>query len=205
MPRGPIRRKLSARDDNNRDGCGPQPAPPAVFAQSGGQLLMCASPALRCRIVDASSQHGCSVTNFVDVRPQEGSGTAPRRSFAACRSRSSSAAGPSATGERNAWRLWRETDIIGAYRRASPPPETAPPHGNVCTAAGAIRRRPACSNERLPTATSAPTLGQTAPPRATAATLGPILLGLGTFEAACVGMLSLLGVAKETLWRQRSC
>jgi uncharacterized membrane protein YbhN (UPF0104 family) len=32
----------------------------------------------------------------------------------------------------------------------------------------------------------------------TAATLGPIPLGLGTFEAACVGMLSLLGVAIET-------
>ena len=31
-----------------------------------------------------------------------------------------------------------------------------------------------------------------------AATLGPIPLGLGTFEAACVGMLSLLGVAIET-------
>jgi uncharacterized membrane protein YbhN (UPF0104 family) len=30
-----------------------------------------------------------------------------------------------------------------------------------------------------------------------AATLGPIPLGLGTFEAACVGMLSLLGVAIE--------
>jgi len=30
------------------------------------------------------------------------------------------------------------------------------------------------------------------------ATLGPIPLGLGTFEAACVGMLSLLGVAIET-------
>ena len=29
------------------------------------------------------------------------------------------------------------------------------------------------------------------------ATLGPIPLGLGTFEAACVGMLSLLGVAIE--------
>ena len=32
----------------------------------------------------------------------------------------------------------------------------------------------------------------------TAATLGPIPLGLGTFEAACVGMLSLPGVAIET-------
>ncbi len=31
-----------------------------------------------------------------------------------------------------------------------------------------------------------------------AATLGPIPLGLGTFEAACVGMLSLPGVAIET-------
>ena len=31
-----------------------------------------------------------------------------------------------------------------------------------------------------------------------AATLGPIPLGLGTFEAACVGMLSLLGEAIET-------
>lgn len=31
-----------------------------------------------------------------------------------------------------------------------------------------------------------------------AATLGPIPLGLGTFEAGCVGMLSLLGVAIET-------
>jgi uncharacterized membrane protein YbhN (UPF0104 family) len=31
-----------------------------------------------------------------------------------------------------------------------------------------------------------------------AATLGPIPLGLGTFEAACVGMLSLLGVTIET-------
>ena len=31
-----------------------------------------------------------------------------------------------------------------------------------------------------------------------AATLGPIPLGLGTFEAACVGMLSLLGVAIES-------
>jgi glycosyltransferase 2 family protein len=31
-----------------------------------------------------------------------------------------------------------------------------------------------------------------------AATLGPIPLGLGTFEAACVGMLSLLGIAIET-------
>jgi glycosyltransferase 2 family protein len=31
-----------------------------------------------------------------------------------------------------------------------------------------------------------------------AATLGPIPLGLGTFEAACVGMLGLLGVAIET-------
>jgi glycosyltransferase 2 family protein len=31
-----------------------------------------------------------------------------------------------------------------------------------------------------------------------AATLGPIPLGLGTFEAACVAMLSLLGVAIET-------
>ena len=31
-----------------------------------------------------------------------------------------------------------------------------------------------------------------------AATLGPIPLGLGTFEAACIGMLSLLGVAIET-------
>jgi glycosyltransferase 2 family protein len=31
-----------------------------------------------------------------------------------------------------------------------------------------------------------------------AATLGPIPLGLGTFEAACVGMLSLLGVAIDT-------
>ena len=31
-----------------------------------------------------------------------------------------------------------------------------------------------------------------------AATLGPIPLGLGTFEAACVGMLSLLGVPIET-------
>jgi glycosyltransferase 2 family protein len=31
-----------------------------------------------------------------------------------------------------------------------------------------------------------------------AATLGPIALGLGTSEAACVGMLSLLGVAIET-------
>lgn len=31
-----------------------------------------------------------------------------------------------------------------------------------------------------------------------AATIGPIPLGLGTFEAACVGMLSLLGVAIET-------
>ena len=31
-----------------------------------------------------------------------------------------------------------------------------------------------------------------------AATLGPIPLGLGTFEAACGGMLSLLGVAIET-------
>ncbi len=30
------------------------------------------------------------------------------------------------------------------------------------------------------------------------ATLGPIPLGLGTFEAGCVGMLSLLGVAIET-------
>jgi glycosyltransferase 2 family protein len=30
-----------------------------------------------------------------------------------------------------------------------------------------------------------------------AATIGPIPLGLGTFEAACVGMLSLLGVAIE--------
>jgi glycosyltransferase 2 family protein len=30
-----------------------------------------------------------------------------------------------------------------------------------------------------------------------AATLGPIPLGLGTFEAACVGSLSLLGVAIE--------
>ena len=30
------------------------------------------------------------------------------------------------------------------------------------------------------------------------ATLGPIPLGLGTFEAGCVGMLSLLGVAVET-------
>jgi uncharacterized protein (TIRG00374 family) len=30
-----------------------------------------------------------------------------------------------------------------------------------------------------------------------AATLGPIPLGLGTFEAACVGMLSMLGVAIE--------
>ena len=30
-----------------------------------------------------------------------------------------------------------------------------------------------------------------------AATLGPVPLGLGTFEAACVGMLSLLGVAIE--------
>lgn len=32
-----------------------------------------------------------------------------------------------------------------------------------------------------------------------AATLGPIPLGLGTFEAACVGMLSLLGVAIEAV------
>jgi glycosyltransferase 2 family protein len=31
-----------------------------------------------------------------------------------------------------------------------------------------------------------------------AATLGPIPLGVGTFEAACVGMLSLLGIAIET-------
>ena len=31
-----------------------------------------------------------------------------------------------------------------------------------------------------------------------AATLGAIPLGLGTFEAACVGMLSLHGVAIET-------
>jgi glycosyltransferase 2 family protein len=31
-----------------------------------------------------------------------------------------------------------------------------------------------------------------------AATLGPIPLDLGTFEAACVGMLSLLGEAIET-------
>jgi glycosyltransferase 2 family protein len=31
-----------------------------------------------------------------------------------------------------------------------------------------------------------------------AATLGPIPLGLGTFEAACVGMLTLLGIAIET-------
>jgi glycosyltransferase 2 family protein len=31
-----------------------------------------------------------------------------------------------------------------------------------------------------------------------AATLGPIPLGLGTFEAACIGMLSLLGAAIET-------
>jgi glycosyltransferase 2 family protein len=31
-----------------------------------------------------------------------------------------------------------------------------------------------------------------------AATLGPIPLGLGTLEAPCVGMLSLLGVAVET-------
>jgi uncharacterized membrane protein YbhN (UPF0104 family) len=31
-----------------------------------------------------------------------------------------------------------------------------------------------------------------------AATLGPIPLGLGTFEAGCVGMLSFLGMAIET-------
>ena len=31
-----------------------------------------------------------------------------------------------------------------------------------------------------------------------AAILGPIPLGLGTFEAACVGMLSLLGIAIES-------
>src|ERR1700751_4415876 len=31
-----------------------------------------------------------------------------------------------------------------------------------------------------------------------AATLGPIPLGLGTFEATCAGMLSLLGVVIET-------
>ena len=44
----------------------------------------------------------------VDVRPQEGSGAAPHRSFAAYRSRSPAAhtAGPSAAGERSAWRLW---------------------------------------------------------------------------------------------------
>ena len=30
------------------------------------------------------------------------------------------------------------------------------------------------------------------------ATLGPIPLGLGTFEAGCVGMLSFLGVTLET-------
>jgi hypothetical protein len=61
------------------------------------------------------------------------------------------------------------------------------------------------SNERLPTAISAPTLASACAAsrhgtldRPPAATPGPILLGLGAFEAACVGMLSLLRVAKET-------
>ena len=38
-----------------------------------------------------------------------------------------------------------------------------------------------------------------------AATIGPIPVGLGTFEAGSVGMLSFLGVPIEAAWPGRSC